>query len=500
MNRRCSFIFTALSVILLLIISCTDNNAVNNREIKPGGPYSRILTPGHQSGQQTGAAPFLIDNIQADNQQSGKQLTSPRLRETDLLLMGMVLLVGISQFIRFLFKRCDPLPLILSVFCIILILVTGAAGLPVEGNLSKALQGCYILLAFLFCCYFHHFLPVRGFKKGFWLLLPFFTALVVLLLWLPAWLLPMIRLMHCLFFIVVLIICLIKLFYVIRISRPAIWYLVLFVMLIGSVAIDGIPGIMNTARFPGTRYIFVFFIFFEFILYLVSLEKRSVLIDDTAAGSYKIIKRVSHELRTPLYSIIGIAESLRENRQGAFDNNQLRNLSIILSKAFYLAKVINRLMESTAIPESVSPRLKAGKSPGGNSPPDYTILITDDDPVNLMIINEQVTSAGYKTITSSTGKDLLNIVFSSDAKIDLIILDVKLPDISGYRLCREIRNKYSRFELPVIFFSANAHPDDRSRGLAAGANIYLSKPVSKTVLLTTIVIQLSETREVDNGG
>ncbi len=100
-----------------------------------------------------------------------------------------------------------------------------------------------------------------------------------------------------------------------------------------------------------------------------------------------------------------------------------------------------------------------------------TIFIVDDEENILEIINYNLEKNGYKVRGFSTGKDFLNH-FNTD-KPDLVILDLMLPDMDGYDICREVK---SSSNVPVIILSAKGEELDKVLGLELGAEDYMVKP------------------------
>ncbi|OHD66856.1 MAG: hypothetical protein A2176_12365 [Spirochaetes bacterium RBG_13_51_14] len=112
------------------------------------------------------------------------------------------------------------------------------------------------------------------------------------------------------------------------------------------------------------------------------------------------------------------------------------------------------------------------------------ILVIDDEPVNLQVMINYLALEGYDVVTASTGTEGLEKL--SREEVDLVLLDLMLPRISGYEVCRIIREKYSLYELPILILTARNKPGDIVNGLGAGANDYLTKPVNKQELLARV--------------
>lgn len=115
------------------------------------------------------------------------------------------------------------------------------------------------------------------------------------------------------------------------------------------------------------------------------------------------------------------------------------------------------------------------------------ILAVDDDPVNLQVIINVLSAHEYNILTAYNGKDALEVLkeYRQD-EISLIILDIMMPQMSGFELCRIIREKYSQAALPVLMLTAKNQPGDIHAGFEAGANDYLEKPFEKEELLARV--------------
>ncbi|OBR64740.1 histidine kinase [Paenibacillus oryzae] len=103
------------------------------------------------------------------------------------------------------------------------------------------------------------------------------------------------------------------------------------------------------------------------------------------------------------------------------------------------------------------------------------ILAVDDDPVNLRILSTILGSGPYQLTLATSGKEALRLL--PTRQWDLVITDVMMPSMNGYELTREIRERYSISELPILVLTARSQPADVYAGFSAGANDYLTKPV-----------------------
>ncbi len=118
------------------------------------------------------------------------------------------------------------------------------------------------------------------------------------------------------------------------------------------------------------------------------------------------------------------------------------------------------------------------------------ILIVDDEPVNLQVLKNQLSVQRYAINMATNGHDAL-AVFERGIIPDLVLLDVMMPGMSGYEVCRRIRETWAANELPVVMLTAKNRVADLVTGFEAGANDYLVKPFSKEELLARIKTHLN---------
>ncbi len=107
----------------------------------------------------------------------------------------------------------------------------------------------------------------------------------------------------------------------------------------------------------------------------------------------------------------------------------------------------------------------------------YTILIIEDDRVLNLGIQECLKEFGYKVMGAQTGKAAIKIV--SEACIDLAVLDVNLPDMDGFQICKKIKNIR---DVPIVFLTVRDEEQDIVTGFDMGAEDYITKPFNITVL------------------
>ena len=139
----------------------------------------------------------------------------------------------------------------------------------------------------------------------------------------------------------------------------------------------------------------------------------------------------------------------------------------------------------TGSKEYLSPRLAAQG--------DFHILVVDDEPVIRQVLVNHLAALGGRVTQASSGPEALRLLEEESRPrgaqaqhFDLVLLDIMMPKMSGYDVCRFLREKSSLEELPVIFLTAKNRVSDLVTGFASGANDYLTKPVAKNELLARV--------------
>ena len=118
-----------------------------------------------------------------------------------------------------------------------------------------------------------------------------------------------------------------------------------------------------------------------------------------------------------------------------------------------------------------------------------SVLVVDDEARYRELLDMNLTRRGYRVRHAVDGLGALNAVEAEEPS--LVVLDLKLPDMDGYEVCRRIRT-YSR--VPIIMLTARAEPAEKIRGLAAGADDYITKPFSADELLARVEAVLRRAR------
>lgn len=105
----------------------------------------------------------------------------------------------------------------------------------------------------------------------------------------------------------------------------------------------------------------------------------------------------------------------------------------------------------------------------------HTVLIADDQYENLKVLIDALQGLDYRVIAVKNGYEVLEQLQQAD-KVDLVILDLMMPGMSGYEVCQELRTRYSLLELPILMVTATIQPQHKVAAFQAGANDYLPKP------------------------
>jgi two-component system alkaline phosphatase synthesis response regulator PhoP len=133
-----------------------------------------------------------------------------------------------------------------------------------------------------------------------------------------------------------------------------------------------------------------------------------------------------------------------------------------------------------------------------NSYPGSTILIVEDEPNILMLLEEHLREEGYATVTATTGTDA--IMKARSQRPSLILLDVMMPGMSGFDVCNILRDFPETRETPIIFLTAVTETPRKVMGLRLGATDYITKPFDLRELTARIEVALRNHEEAHATG
>jgi len=112
------------------------------------------------------------------------------------------------------------------------------------------------------------------------------------------------------------------------------------------------------------------------------------------------------------------------------------------------------------------------------------VLIVDDIPTNVRLLEARLSAEYFDVVTASNGKDALAICAEGD--IDIVLLDVMMPEMDGFEVCARLKADRATSHIPVLMVTALDQPSDRVRGLEAGADDFITKPVDDVQLMARV--------------
>ena len=121
------------------------------------------------------------------------------------------------------------------------------------------------------------------------------------------------------------------------------------------------------------------------------------------------------------------------------------------------------------------------------------ILIVDDEPNVVVPIQFLMEQQGYRVMIAERGEDALDLIYHY--KPDLVILDIMLPGIDGYEVCEIVRLNPNYRNVKIIFLTAKGREEEIAKGLALGADAYITKPFSNAALVAKVKELLEKTYE-----
>lgn len=227
---------------------------------------------------------------------------------------------------------------------------------------------------------------------------------------------------------------------------------------------------------------------------LIKKEKFDCMILDLGLediSGFELLEALNKEnLATELPIVIYTGKELTKEEN---DKLQKYSHSIILKGAHSFERL---LAETTLFLHQVESKLpteqrKMLESVHGkeNILDGKTILVVDDDMRNVFALSSLLESHNAKVIVGKNGKEAISQL-NKNSQIDLVLMDIMMPEMDGYEAMRLIRKEKKWKDLPIIALTAKAMKEDRQKSLDAGANEYLSKPVEKDKLISLLRVWL----------
>src|SRR5918992_4131577 len=112
------------------------------------------------------------------------------------------------------------------------------------------------------------------------------------------------------------------------------------------------------------------------------------------------------------------------------------------------------------------------------------VLVVDDIPANVKLLEARLSAEYFDVVTAVCGADALKICERGEC--DVVLLDVMMPDMDGFEVCRRLKSNPVTHHIPVVMVTALDQPSDRVKGLSAGADDFLTKPVSDIALIARV--------------
>src|SRR3954447_12105738 len=112
------------------------------------------------------------------------------------------------------------------------------------------------------------------------------------------------------------------------------------------------------------------------------------------------------------------------------------------------------------------------------------VLVVDDVPANVKLLEARLSAEYFDVVTATNGAEAL--AFCERGECDIVLLDVMMPDMDGFEVCRRLKSNPATHHIPVVMVTALDQATDRAAGLAAGADDFLTKPGSDLVLIARV--------------
>ncbi|GMR21705.1 MAG: hypothetical protein BMS9Abin37_0019 [Acidobacteriota bacterium] len=239
-------------------------------------------------------------------------------------------------------------------------------------------------------------------------------------------------------------------------------------------------------------------------------EKKS---DNNASA-----KNLRHELCTPINQIIGYGEMLEEEVSADGHHQYVDDLKKIGIAARNLLAAIDTLVldgngageakaEETENTENKRPdvpatKVKSGEyvAPAGSGEQEEPegparVLVVDDVELNRSMLSRRLERRGFEVELAEGGKEALELI--RERTYDIVLLDIMMPEVSGYDVLEEVRKDKTPLELPIIMATAKDQGEDVVSAFKLGANDYITKPIDFPVALARIETQLSRKRATE---
>jgi len=124
----------------------------------------------------------------------------------------------------------------------------------------------------------------------------------------------------------------------------------------------------------------------------------------------------------------------------------------------------------------------------------FTILLVDDNQNNLDLLKCYLQSQQYNICAVTCGEKALKVL--NKVSVDLILLDIIMPGMDGYQICKRLKNTPKFAHIPIVFVTAKTEPEELRKGLSIGATDYITKPVNQDIVIARVNSQLAQVKQL----
>ena len=212
-------------------------------------------------------------------------------------------------------------------------------------------------------------------------------------------------------------------------------------------------------------------------------------------------REIEIQIRTPLNTVVGLAELLKENNSE--ENNVIENFNDDLGKIIASANMLSDEIQNVIhFKTSDTEQIRQNSLNTGHltmikdvidsiepiNPDEIkdrsigTILVVDDNPNNTELLQKRLEKQGHKVRVANNGREALIEIMTNADILDLVLLDIVMPEMNGYEVLKFIKNDKRFYYLPVIMISSMDDPDSIYRCIDIGADDYIQKPFEQAIL------------------
>jgi adenylate cyclase len=198
------------------------------------------------------------------------------------------------------------------------------------------------------------------------------------------------------------------------------------------------------------------------------------------------LRRMCHGLRTPLDAVIGYSDLLQEEAADLGHGAAVADLPRIRAAGEHMLRLVDAVLGLATIEGAASSSVvPAGVAEPGPAPDQDagTVLVVDDNALNRDVLTRRLERQGYAVVAVADGRSALEALVGDT--IDLVLLDVVMPEMDGYQVCRAIRANSATAMLPIVMVTAS-DADEKTRAITSGADDLVPKPFDASELLARV--------------